>query len=199
MATEAERLIAILSARGWSYGRIGQALGRDPSLIRQGALGKKPLNNLLPGLGHLVDTGKGPSAALTEHIEVPRRQRATNGEAATRGHPRPRAPAPPKVGEQRVLPSGQVYERVRSTGQAQSYLVGLRPDQHVTISYRGKDGRAHTLGKKGGYRVSTLLGRMRGPRGGHRTWASVVAAIAAEVYGEDEAAEIAGAVELIGG
>jgi hypothetical protein len=199
MATEAQRLIAILSARGWNYHQIGKAVGRDASLMRQGALGRKPLNNLLPGLAHLVDTGKGPSAALTEQIEAPRRQRASNGEAATRGHPRPRPPAPPKVGEPRILPGGQVYERVRSTAQAQAYLSGLQPGQHVTISYRGADGHWHTLGKKGGYNVSTLQARLRGPRGGQRTWSSVVNAIAGEVYGEEEAAEIVSAVELVGG
>lgn len=199
MATEAQALIAILSGRGWSYGKIGQVLGRDGSLIRQGATGKKPLSNLLPGLEHLVDTGKGPSAAFTERVDVPRRQRAGGGEASTRGHGQPRPEAPPRVGERRTLPGGKQYERVRSTDQAKDYLAGLSPTQHVTISYRGRDGQWHTLGRKGGYKVSTLLARMRGPRGGQRTWASVISEIAGDVYGEDEAAEVASAVELIGG
>jgi hypothetical protein len=198
--TEAQRLIAVLSARGWSYGKIGDVFGRDASLIRQGAIGKKPLNNLLPGLESLVNSGKGPSLALTERIQAAPRLTKAGTPARVRGEPPgPAMPRPPKVGEQRILPGGQVYERVRSTDQARNYLAGLSPNQHVTISYKGKDGQWHTLGKKGGYKVSTLQNRLRGPRGGQRTWASVVNEIAGEVYGEDEAAEVVSAVELVGG
>lgn len=197
--TEAQRLIAQLSARGWSYRAIGETVGRDASLIRQGAQGNKPLNNLLPGLERLASSGKGPSARLTEHIEAPRRMSKAGTPARVRGEPAPPAPPrPPRVGEQRVLPGGQVYERVRSTDQAKAYLAGLRPDQHVTISYKGKDGQYHTIGKKGGYKVSTLQSKLRGPKGGQRTWGSVVNQMAGDVYGEDEDFEVASAIELVG-
>jgi hypothetical protein len=196
MATEAQQHLAILSARGWSYRQIGKVVERDASLIRQGALGKKPLNNLLPALERLVETGKGPSAVYTEHIEVPRRQRATNGEAATRGHPRPRPQAPAKVGERRILPNGQIYERVRSTAQASSFFAALPSDrQHITISYRGGDGKWHKLGQKNGYNVANLQKHLIGPRGGKRSWLALVRALAAEVY-EGEAAEVVSAIEL---
>ncbi len=195
--TEAQRLIAALSSRGWTYSKIGEVFERDPSLIRQGAIGKKPLSNLIPGLEKLVQSGRGPELAYTERIHPEARQTKGGVLARVRGQPAP--PKPPKVGEQRVLPGGQVYERVRTTDQARSYLAGLRPDQHVTISYLGKDGQWHTLGKKGGYRVSMLQSKLRGPRGGKRSWGSVMSAMAGDVYGEGEAAEIVSAVELVGG
>ncbi len=196
MATKTQEYLAILSARGWSYRQIGKVVERDASLIRQGAIGKKPLKNLLPALERLVETGKGPSAVYTEHLEAPRRQRITGEEAATRGHPRPRPPAPAKVGERHMLPSGQIFERVRSTAQASSFFATLPSDkQHITISYRGGDGKWHKLGWKNGYNVANLQKRLVGPRGGKRSWLALVRALAAEVY-EGEAAEVVSAIEL---
>lgn len=199
MATEAERLIGELHARGWKNADIARVLGRDPSLIRQGAIGKKPITNLVPGLESLVASGRGSSFALTERITPPSRLTSAGAPARVRGQAGPPAPpAPPRVGEQRILPGGQVYQRVISTDQATSYLSGLRPDQHVTISYKGADGQWHTLGKKGGYKVSTLQSKLRGPRGGHRTWSSVAREIARGVYGPGSAAGAASAFELVG-
>lgn len=196
MASEASGLLAILAARGWSYRAIGQTVNRDPSLIRQGAIGKKPLNNLVPGLQQLVNSGKGPSARLTESIEPPRRLAAGGGLAKVR-QPKAKPPTLPRIGERRTLPGGQQYERVASTVQARDFLAHLPTGKHVQISYKGRDGKWHLLGRKGGYRVDLLRDRLRGPRGGQRTFHSAVNGIADEVYGDDEDFDVVGPMELI--
>lgn len=42
--TDSQQLIAQLKAQGMSYTAIGKAVGRDSSLITQGAKGIKPLD-----------------------------------------------------------------------------------------------------------------------------------------------------------
>ncbi len=195
---EVQRLIGILrDEHGWSYSKIGEVFGRSARYISQGAEGKKPLNNLVPGLERLVQSGRGPVLAYTERITVPRRQNKEGTQARVRGQPAPPRPAAPaKVGERRTLPNGQIFERVRSTAQASDFLAALPSNrQHITISYKGADGKQHKLGQKNGYNVANLQKRLVGPRGGKRSWAALVRALAAEVY-EGDAAEVVSAIEL---
>lgn len=190
-ASEARNLIAALSARGWSYGKIGQVLSRDPSLIRQAAIGKKPGNNLIPGLQELVTSGRGPSLAYTARIEAPRRLTRGGTPAAVRQPVK--APAVPRgrlettrLGQIVDLPSGQKYVRLSGTGQARAALdvfEGLGPKTRLHASYQDKQGNWHHIGTKGGYKIDNLRGRLQGPRGGRRSWRQAIRSLIYDVYG----------------
>jgi hypothetical protein len=84
--SEAARLIGQLHARGWSDAQIGRAVGRNSSLIHQGATGRKPLNNLVPGLRALAE-GTAPAPGPRERapiVEAARRTTTSGGEAKVR-------------------------------------------------------------------------------------------------------------------
>lgn len=96
--------IHLLQSEGWSYAKIGRALGRDGSLIRQVAVGKKPGTNLTGALQELSNTGQ------VKH--PPMRRVTSQGLAKVRGRRGQDAVLP-------KLPQGQQLRVSKSTEQPQ--------------------------------------------------------------------------------
>ena len=79
--SQSQHLINQLKASGMSYSQIGKAVGRDSSLISQGAKGKKPLVNIEGALKALVEKRK---------PEPPARRLARSGAEAKVRQPKPK-------------------------------------------------------------------------------------------------------------
>lgn len=110
-----------LVAEGWSYARIGRELGRDGSLVRQIAIGRKPGNNLRAALSELGNSG---------HVSTPPPRRTSR-----KGLAKVRAPQ----GQESVrplLPRGQQLPRVtRSTEQPKRLKTGAPRGQRNRLRH----------------------------------------------------------------
>lgn len=217
----AQGLISTLHGRGWTDAAIGRALGRDSSLIHQGATGKKPLNNLVGALGEIVNSGaNGPrSARAASAVQVtppPRRTRASGqpaqvrlsrAEREARGptgkatrRPRGHFTAAERSKAKR-LPNGQTLltgDSVRSARLAADIADGMSGNARVKVSYLGKDGKWHTLGSKGGIAPETLKDQLKG----RRDWVAALNELIGIYYpakgggGADWGADPSGAAEF---
>ncbi len=181
-ATEAQQLIARLQARGWSYHQLGQLVGRDSSLLRQGALGKKPLRNLLSALRQIEATSQGPELVHTlGSLLVPRRQTRAGTPAAVRQRPErvgqgatPALHLATKHGNKSIL---RVLAQAAREGK-QVAITGTY--RHVRRAHKSGGGRGRPrkgkgrrepraevpLFQKGGYSAQALLDRITQPQPG---------------------------------
>lgn len=106
MTTSSRQHIQNLLARGESYASIGRKLGRDGSLVRQIALGKKPGLNLNASLEELHRTG--------EVSDPPLRRTSSSGTLArVRG----------RAGEESHVPHAPATQRIRAATTARDQPV----------------------------------------------------------------------------
>lgn len=84
--SQSQAIINELKQQGYSYSKIAKAVGRDSSLISQGAKGKKPLANLEGALRSLLET--------KEVKEIPARRTRKTGEVAQVRQPKPKKEIP---------------------------------------------------------------------------------------------------------
>jgi hypothetical protein len=186
----AETLIKTLYAHGWNNSEIGRAVGRNASMIRQGAVPNakgylKPLTPLLPALRTLVATGKGPSVGLTlGQLETGHRATKAGTPAAVRQRAqRLGAAAAPEQQALHVTTNGnktilKTLDRAAKEGK-QVMLTPTFTNVRRSKSSGGKKrgrGRAPTgkgkhekraevpLFQKGGWDAQKLLDRINNPR-----------------------------------
>ena len=160
--------ITALHALGWTNAAIGRAVGRDSSLIHQIATGKKPGANLAPTLDALRASGlTGPKTARqvpnVRLPEAPRRTRASGQPARVREGRQEREargstpPAAPRghgehLRHARKLPNGQVYlhaDSKRGGRLAADIADSYRGKHNMKMSYKGVDGKWHSVGAHG--------------------------------------------------
>lgn len=136
---DAERLVNELKAAGWTGKQIGQAIGRDPSLVNQigrGARGAGYGSQAVPALQQLA---QGATRA-----ELPRRQTAEGTQARVR-RPVVRTPAG-SVASGRTF--GTVMRRELDAAASQG--------RNVNIELRTRDGKRATAWRKGGFDAAAL-------------------------------------------
>jgi hypothetical protein len=161
--TEAARLITALHTRGWTDSAIGRAVGRDSSLIAQGARGAKPLHNLIPAFKELTASGQAPPSASERapRVSVPRR----TGRAGTTA--KVRAAGKTQLGgtniEYRTKKGYKTLQRELRAAERQNKQVAMRLRfQHVKSKSRDKRDRHREveLFSKGGWDAQRLLNEL---------------------------------------
>jgi hypothetical protein len=220
--SESQTLIGQLHAAGWTDSAIGAAVGRNSSLIHQGATGAKPLNNLTGALRELASRGgSAPKSSKEARSFAPKEQPAPRvtsrgtparvrepreaqaARRAERGSEAPRRSSARHIGRNefakaRELPNGQksiTGHTVASARFAAGVAGDLSDNARVKVVYKGADGEWHTLGKKGGIRPEKLREYAKGMRGG-ASMASMIQAMLDDFYAGGEEPDDSGDVEF---
>lgn len=220
MATEAQSLIGTLHSRGWTDSAIGRAVGRDSSLIHQGSTGKKPLANALDSLREMVASGANgpkssksptftpstmptprvrasgqPAAVRQSREEQAARAADRRHEAAIRGA---RHTGKGELASATALPNGQktiAGHTVASARLASAVADGMSGNARVKVTYRGVDGKWHTLGSKGGFSPEVIYGMLKGRRTGS-SLAGVLGEMVGRFYKGGTAPDASGEAEF---
>lgn len=144
MPSESTDLVRELVEGGLNYADIGQALGRDRSLVRQVGIGAKPGNNLRAALAELrdrlagVQAGRHQAARAATVPAPPRRQTAAGKPAAVRRRTRHEGPhhstqlVKRQASQHGATALGKALDRAADAGRQAAVTVGF--DRAVTVT-----------------------------------------------------------------
>ena len=152
-------IINELTAKGFSYSKIGRLLGRDASLISQIAKGKKPGANLAEPLKQ-IQRG--------ESVKAPERRLAKSGETAkVRQSKKPQAPSLLKDKQGRI-------KHAPETGKERVFMDRLNKiaasGGKVSFRVTTEDGKTFVLFSKGGFYAQKANYEMRNHEAGAFDW-----------------------------